>query len=122
MVWIFGFIFRAVRQHSRLVSSALVAAMTRSASCTLAVRSVPMVAAFPFTTITSYRPTLSSNTSCLESMTVRSYPSRESSRVTARPTLPSPATIIFIPCSRLLSHKPRNSPRRSAKKRRNRGI
>ena len=87
---------RAVRQHSRLISSALVAAIKRSASSTPAARSTGMLAAFPSTTITSSRSCISCSTLCFESITVRSLPSLASRPVTALPTLPSPATMIFM--------------------------
>ena len=96
MVCSAGLIACAVMQHSRLISSALVAAISSSASSTLARRSTSMVAQLPVTVKISYCSMELSSTRGLESISVRSLPSSDSCRVSVAPTLPSPAMMIFM--------------------------
>ena len=97
----------AVMQQSRLVSSAEVAAMSRSLSSTPAWFCTRMVAPLPWTTFTSKDCWASAKTSLLLSMTTTSWPSFASWTVKAEPTLPSPTMTIFMLFCTFLSHRKR---------------
>ena len=103
MVWMPGLICLAVTQQSRLTSSALVTAISKSASAVPTSRRVSMVAQFPSIPMTSYLAQTRSTTSALWSTMVISCPSEASCAVRVEPTFPIPAMIIFMLFPRCVS-------------------
>ena len=89
-------------QHSRLISSEAVAAMSTSQSLAPASSNRSREAQFPFTHITS--SWLDSRSSVLSAMStmVTLWPSWERCSATVPPTLPAPAMMIFKAISSFL--------------------